>query len=273
METERPYITEGQFGIRYLVHPESALDKHIVDSGMLPDWIATRLGELIPPDSVVLDIGANAGLVTLPLARLAVPEGTVHAFEPDFQNASQLQTNVELNRLSNVVVVPAAVQDDPSVETVTLHVRRAIDGDGKTNRGLSSLHRLSVHEVRDEHVLATTIDRYVNENDIGPVRFMKVDVEGAELEVLRGGDATIRRDLPIILYEYSSIIDGLGGGDGSLRSFSHLSSMGYRQYEIDREIRLIALDEPRSEPMDSNVLCIHKSSPVRIPTDWFEAQE
>jgi FkbM family methyltransferase len=247
------------------------LDKHIIDHGIFQDWIVTRLSELVSPDAVIFDIGANVGLLTVPFAKLAVPKGVVYAFEPDPQNVNQLLTNVQLNKLNNVVVVPGALQDDPIITVTTLYVRRAIDGDGKTNRGLSTLQNLPVHNVGQTDVLALTIDRYVRDQGIPIVHFIKIDTEGNELKVLQGGKQTIEDHLPIILYEFSLTVDGLSDSQNSSHCYRFLKELGYRQYQIVQEKYLLELVELKPDLVDSNVICFHGSKITPRLSDWLIA--
>lgn len=148
----------------------------------------------VPSDGVILDVGANAGLLTLVFAKQYVPRGLVYAYEPDQQIFSQLQKNVEINRLKNVQTYAIALQDDQARDRISFHIRRAIDGDGHENQGLSSLMPLSLHHQSTENVAASTIDREVQRHDLHRLDLLKIDVEGAELLVLGGPE--VDREIP-----------------------------------------------------------------------------
>ena len=140
---KEPYILKGEYDLSYQIDPNSALDDHIVKHGIFQDWIATKLGELINKNGIVLDIGANVGLLTLPFAKKHVPKGRVYAFEPDIENYKQLEKNIDLNSLSNVIPQFIALQDNSSIKEIEFFHRRVIDGDKLTNRGLSTLEKNS----------------------------------------------------------------------------------------------------------------------------------
>jgi len=99
----------------------------------------------------------------------------VFAFEPEPSNFKKLLKNIERNRVKNVVPVSAALSDTEGKMTIS-------------SSGASSMFSPS----GGIPVSATTIDRFVEENKIATVDFIKMDVEGSELNVLRGGTQTIK---------------------------------------------------------------------------------
>jgi FkbM family methyltransferase len=131
---------------------------------------------------VVFDIGANAGYYTLMAARLVGPRGKVVACEPDPKMARYLRRHVAANRHRNVSVVESAVW--------------ATSGIARFSRGAGT----GTGRVTDSGELAvrlTTLDELAMEHGAVPTH-IKIDVEGAELDVLRGGHATLTRARPTI---------------------------------------------------------------------------
>ena len=261
-----PYILKGTYDILYKILPHSALDFHIVKHGIIQDWIVTRLNQLIDDDGIIFDIGANAGLMTLPFAKKSVLNGFIYAFEPDEENYNQLKDNLELNSCSNVLASQMAIQNDPSVSSIKFFKRRAVDGDKLTNRGLSSLEKMSNHNVSDYSVPCSTIDIFTEQNNITKLDFIKIDVEGSEYRVLNGGIKTIETLKPIILYEYSTTIDKLSKSENTIKSFNLLQKLRYQQYEIHDEKFLIELEQFNPNLDNSNIIAFHKSKiPKKLP--------
>lgn len=253
---EKPYLRIGKYGIQYYINPNSALDRHIVMHGILGDWIATHLKDFVSPSGIVLDIGANAGLLTVPFAKVHVPEGRVIAFEPDEEVLKQLRINVALNGLSNVTVEPMALQDDPKISEISFNLREARDGDGLINKGISTIQSIDLHSKGSSPVAASTVDNYIKDNKINKVDFIKIDVEGAEFRVLKGALETIKRDQPVLLYEFSVVLDKLAGGSNSSQTFNLLADLGYVQYLIKDERSLELLEQADSVKGDINILCL-----------------
>jgi len=140
------------------------------------EWIYERK---IPENAIALDVGANIGNHTLWMA--AVCGLQIHAFEPVMPHA--VYANVVLNSLNHVVTVwPCGLGSEPG--------KFYHEGKGVLKPGQSK-------QSTDEAFEILRLD------DLGieDVALMKIDVEGMELDVLKGGLATIERDRPVILTE------------------------------------------------------------------------
>jgi FkbM family methyltransferase len=146
------------------------------------------LRRLVQPGMVVADVGANIGLLTLIMAWSAGPSGKVIAFEPEATPRSNLEKMKYLNGLSWVEVRDQAVGEKPG--RLTFHVSDII--------GHSSLYALPDTEgSREVQVEVVRLD------DVAPAKRMdvvKIDVEGAELDVLAGMKGLIAKnpDLAIV---------------------------------------------------------------------------
>jgi FkbM family methyltransferase len=129
------------------------------------------------PGTVALDVGANVGAFTLLLARWVRPGGRVYAFEPAPGAVDGLVRHLALNGVGDAVsVVRAAVSSSSGTATLTA------DGASGTNRLAES--------PGGERVETVTIDDFCAREGVRPT-FIKIDVEGAELDVLRGARETI----------------------------------------------------------------------------------
>ena len=259
-KNKNPYILKGIYDLYYQIYPNSALDDHIVKHGIIQDWIVTRLDEFIKEDGIVFDIGANVGLLTLPFAKKHVPNGKVFAFEPDMENYEQLEKNIQLNSLLNVYSYSIALQDDSSIKSINFYLRRAIDGDKLTNRGLSTLEKMSNHNISSNVIPCSTIDQIMNENKLFQIDFIKIDVEGSEFKVLTGGISTIEKYKPVIMYEYSVVIDKLTKSENTFNSFQLLKNLGYVQYKIFAEKSLLNLNSYDPNLESANIIAFHESN-------------
>jgi len=159
---------------------------------------------MIPPGSVVFDVGAHIGFFTLWFAKLVGPQGRVVAFEPCPQNTPLLDANVRLNtpRTANVRVVPAAVGREKG--TIML----------QTSGGVSTMSRVgglpltgADHLVRTATVECLALDSFTFDRSLQPSH-IKIDVEGAELDVLEGARRVLAELRPIVFLEaHFSIAD------------------------------------------------------------------
>ena len=131
----------------------------------------------------VWDIGANVGLYTLPSARAVGPSGQVVAFEPMPRNLGFLRRHLTLNGLEGAVVCDAAVSD----ATGTL---KMAEGDSP-----SEFHADAGGSVE---VRAVTLDDWLSESGAPPPDVVKIDVEGSDDAVLRGGARSFAKYRPSI---------------------------------------------------------------------------
>ena len=146
-------------------------------SGGLEPGTRRVLRSLIEPGMAVADVGANVGLLTLACALAAGPTGRVHAFEPEAGPRSQLAKTVKLNGLHWVEIRDCAL--GAKSERRLFHVSPVI--------GHSSLYPLPQAEVaegRDETISVMALDDVLPRGSALDV--IKIDVEGAELDVLAG---------------------------------------------------------------------------------------
>ena len=143
----------------------------------------TRLfQEHVRPGATVLDIGAHVGYYSLLSSVLAGDAGTVWAFEPNPRNCAFLRRHVEINRRGNVRVTEAAVSDAAG--------RARFDfGRGSGTGRLSVQGAVEVETVR--------LDDFAREQGIAPTA-VKIDVEGAEVQVLDGARATLAEHRPVV---------------------------------------------------------------------------
>lgn len=205
----------------------------------------------VPEDGVVLDIGANIGAFSLPLAARA-KRGTVHSFEPTSSATTRLQRNIELNGLHNVVVNQCAASsgsDAMSLWVPEAHWKGRLYNSGRTSAYVGE----ASPGWRREEVAAIRLDDYVARQRLQRVDAIKIDVEGAELDVLEGASGLIRDFRPIVVMEMN---------DGPLRAagrsvaevLQFWRDHGYRMGTIAAGGR-IRWDRPPAGGRHQNVCC------------------
>lgn len=145
----------------------------------------------IPPDGVVVDAGANLGAHTLPLALRVAAGGFVIAVEPQTQLYRMICGTLALNPLPNVHVKHAALGRERSLVRIP-----RIDYTAPGNFGGLELSR-SIDGVDGDDVQCLPLDAF----NLERLDFIKIDVEGWELDVLHGGAQTISRCRPVMSVE------------------------------------------------------------------------
>ena len=141
---------------------------------------------LIVPKSVVYDIGANVGYFSLMAAVLAGPDGKVFAFEPLPRNISYLHKHIKLNKINNIQVIEAAVSQHEGESFFELGASTAMG---------------HISENGEIKVRMVSLDAMLESGQLPPPDFMKVDVEGAEFDVLCGARILLETHRPVLFLD------------------------------------------------------------------------
>ena len=153
--------------------------------------VQQALSQLLKPGMTFWDVGAHIGLFSLLASRAVSERGAVHAFEPQPDNRSRLHETIKLNGATNVSVHDFALSDITT--DALLHAHQS-----------STMWSLVREQSAEDgiHVQCKTLDSVAEVLD--PPNVIKIDVEGAELNVLQGGRRLLAQHRPILLVEFSN---------------------------------------------------------------------
>jgi FkbM family methyltransferase len=142
------------------------------------------LGKLVKNGEIFFDIGANVGFYSLLAAKLIGVRGLVVAFEPDGDNFNFLKKHLEINHINNVKSFQLAVAD--------------VNNRGFFKKGESNAVGELVSECGEILVDVVSLDEFCVTENLFP-DFMKIDVEGAELKVLKGARTVLSKKRPTLV--------------------------------------------------------------------------
>jgi FkbM family methyltransferase len=197
----RPIWFEFRPGLWMQLDIRELVQETLLLEGIWEPKTTQYLCDSLGPGQVFLDIGANAGYFSLLASRRVGESGKVLAIEPNPAMANQLLQNVQRSRLTNVAIIEAACSD--SVEVRDLYVGNAY------NTGNSSLSHDNLAWTKSVKVNCATVDLLIEQYGLYHVDLVKIDVEGAELQVLQGMQTTLKRFRPKIITELSpSLLEG-----------------------------------------------------------------
>ncbi len=155
--------------------------------------------KFLKPGMVFFDIGANQGFYTLLAAKKVGPQGKIFAFEPVPREFKNLKWNIFINGLKNVKVEARALGCQNGVTDMFY----CLNGKGS----YSSLQPPSEKVKARRKVIKvpiTSLDRYVQHNNMLSIDFIKIDAEGGEFDILKGGVTVLSKLRPVLMCEVSN---------------------------------------------------------------------
>jgi len=198
------------------------------------------LKKYVKPGDTIIDIGSNIGFYAIILSEIAGEKGKVHCFEPDIVNFKHLQKAVK--PLKNVVINHKAV--GPNTEKIKIYTSKELNVD----------HRTYEPEEYDEviEIDAVNLDEYLsnlNGGKIPDVDFIKMDIQGFEMQAIKGMQKTLTENKDVILISEFWPYGLKKAGSSSLEYFNHLSSLQFKCYLFENS-SLVTLDEKKVRELD-----------------------
>jgi FkbM family methyltransferase len=220
-------IKEVEGGVRLFVDlSDHVIGLNIVRGRYEAEEVRLALGMLKPGDTAI-DVGAHIGFFTMQMAAAVGAAGRVYAFEPFDPNADLLERSLAENRFEDRVVFRrAAVGDSQGSATLTFPAETLNSGGAYLLR--DGVAPLAGHQKRDVPVVA--LDRLDLRR---PVRFIKMDVEGAEPQVIRGAARLLSADRPVILSELHPTQLARASGVTVDDFLGQMRALGYRAQTLD----------------------------------------
>ena len=220
-------------GLLWNLDLTEGIDFSIFIFGLFEKETSQAIRRLITNNSVVIDIGANIGAHTLPMAELVGEKGKVYAIEP---------TNYAYSKLKNNLLINGNLSKRVQADQIILVSN---SGEGRV-RDLYSSWPLSVkpkdskrHPVH-QGVLRTisgaeemTLDDYVSMNNLTSLDLIKLDVDGNELEVLRGAKYVLKNIKPTLIMEFAP--EQYDNPNDFLKVVEILVLEGYRYYSLNEK--------------------------------------
>jgi len=212
---------------------------HLILEGVYEEHTDAVLRRLVRPGMHVVEIGANVGLFTMLMCHRVGPAGSVYAFECDPVLAQIARDNLEINGFSRIGRIDErAVSDTEGPLAFRAAVRHR--GGGTLVAGLQQIPELSESERQTIGVQATTLDAFLAETG-RRVDFMKIDAEGAESAILRGGAGLFaeRSRALVVMMEFAPQFMREAGADPA-RTLENLREAGFTFARVDDRRRRVA---------------------------------
>lgn len=218
------------------------------------------LANWLRPGMRAIDVGANLGVYSLPMARLVAPDGQVFSYEPGSEPRRLLEHSKSLNQAANLHVIAAALSDRPREGQLIL---------GPSSELSSLAGNGSGGPASSESVQITCLDQEEGARAWASIDFIKIDAEGEEERILVGGRSFFERHSPLAMFEVKA------GSEVNESLRATFPSYGYRVYRLLGGAPVLVPDRGE-KPLDGYELNLFAAKPDRAATlarDGFLAQE
>lgn len=173
---------------------------HDYASGRAEESVQIAIAKILKPGMVFYDLGANIGFFSLLASRLVGEAGKIFSFEPDPVTAGRLRRNIEKNQITNVTVIEAGVASS------TGKFRFLPANSSSPDRGVGKFAAMG--EISPgEAIQCYALDDFARER--AHPHAIKCDVEGMEVEVIRGARSVFSSFKPLIVFEIHSAANGV----------------------------------------------------------------
>jgi len=200
----------------------------------------------MPAGGVMLDVGANYGYYCIALAARLRQHCTIHAFEPNGPTFARLRRNLELNQVKVVTVYQVGLSDHEGTAAIV-----EVPG-----------HSGAAHLRPGQDVAVTSLDRFCAVTSLDRLDLIKIDAEGAELRILRGGGETLDRFRPVLLLELNTpTLEREHASPADVLAL--LRSLEYRVYSITPKREIVSAANLPSPIL--NVLCLPRERDPGLP--------
>ena len=192
-----PVWTQVEPGMKMQLDPYDMVSRKILETGVWEAGSIHAVADHLSPDGTFIDVGAHIGYYSLKAATMTGPNGHVISVEPNPQTLPKLRRNIEASNARTVSVFPVAC----AASETTLQFFAAPE----SNTGESSLSKENASQEGTApaayEVRARPLDAIVKEAKLDRVDVIKIDVEGAEFEVLKGAAKTLDEYRPVLIIE------------------------------------------------------------------------
>ncbi len=229
----RFFLKKIHNGLLIRVSPQQHIQQQIFWYGFYEKQYVLAWERLIGADDVILDIGANIGYYSLVAAKKC-PDGEVFCFEPQCSPYAQLRFNIEINVLRNIRTVYRGISDENGEAQLFLPK--------ESNDGMGSLRRGHSFKTDAETIQLVRLDDWVRERGVTRIDGIKMDIEGAEMQALRGMPQVLINQRPFFFTEISAeLLERFD--DSPADVYKLMRDNNYIFFRINTESRLEQIEE------------------------------
>ncbi len=262
----RMELSHGAMRVQYDLDLNAPSQRFIYDccqgGGVYEAATAFLMTQVLRPGDTFVDVGAHVGFFAMIAGAIVGPSGRVIAFEPNAENFAALQNNATLNGFAHVTCINSAVGDRDGEATFFEN----LDNDGGHALWDPGLHPFN-EQSRDRQAMRrlpiARLDTVLPSLGVGSVKAVKIDTEGAEVQVLDGGRQCLAAPgLALLVCEDNEFgLERLGTSGVELRRA--LDKLGFAVCVLDGKggLQQIAVDAPHQSASVDNFYCVRPPKP------------
>ena len=239
-------------GGRALVPTNDYVGRSMKYFGDLDPKVSAIVDKCVAPGDVCLDIGANLGLVSLRMSERVGPSGLVHAFEPQPRMQSYIQRTINENKIKNIRLHRIALGEENG--TLPLSIP-------KENAGAASFIEDHASGAEKIQVPVHSLTDFMEELGVGSVSLIKIDVEGFEPLVIKGGLDFLREAKPnvIVLEEHGTVQNKIFP-----ESLQLLRELEYDIYAMPKTYFRVILEAKVEDFLCHDYVAVSVAAPERV---------
>ena len=257
-------VIDTQYGFYMKVNPlqDYGVESSLYYTGTYEKGTLHIMKQILKEGDTFVDVGANIGLMSLYASRIVKQSGKVYAFEPHPGTREILMENIKINQVYNIYVSPFAVGSQKG--------KSKLYDSPDHNRGSASITEFDA-SAHGYDVNIVTLSEQLDNQDI---RLIKIDVEGYELEALKGADQILIRDNPPALFIECSELRENTFGQKTAPLYDYIKSFNrYRVFKANRGkeriSRLLEIKHNSELPQHDNLYCFTDRQLIGISDKIF----
>jgi FkbM family methyltransferase len=230
------------------LYQDSLLDKLIFTS--FEEVEISFLKRYLKSGDCFFDIGSNIGLFTLHASPIVGNLGIIYSFEPSPKTYERLQANISLNKIINTKPIQKAISNE--IDQINFHV---------SNNGYDALNSaVKLQELEDNYniisISTITLDEFVKNENIHKIDLVKLDVEGWELNALKGASSILSNpEAPVFMVEFTET-NAFTAGYYLGELFDYLKLFGFEWYSYNADENKLHLEEKKLHYAYENLIAI-----------------
>ncbi len=227
---KQDFIGKSFFDSKFYCNLNDHIEKYIFWYRAYEETESKWLLNTLSTPVTFIDIGANIGYYSILVAGQN-GQNNVYAFEPSAKNFERLTNNINLNKLQNIITVNKAIGNKN--EAVKLY---------HTEDNNAGMHTLNAQNNIYETVQQIILDEWVTQQNIGAINYIKMDIEGAEMQALQGMQHILTTQKPTLLIEIANEhLSRFNTNSAAIHAF--LQQFGYVAKKINPDKTLTLLTE------------------------------